>query len=93
MAEAEVFNSLKESDSFKRWIWPSENGNDLTNLDEKCFHHLFMGPFVYTIYDDADLDFERKFIIMTIGFTQFTLKEIKKRFKTDHDENFSLIFL
>ena len=50
-------------------------------------------PFVYTIYDDADLDFERKFIIMTIGFTQFTLKEIKKRFKIDHDENFSLICL
>lgn len=44
-------------------------------------------PFVYgivfkgTIYDDADLDFERKFKIMKIGFTQFTLKEIKKGLK------------
>ena len=58
MAEAEVFNSLKESDSFKRCFWPSENGNDLIkslrmntqdtiiNLDEKCFHHLFMGSFL-----------------------------------------------
>ena len=45
-----------------------------------------------TIYDEADVDFERKFKMMKIGFTQGTLKQIKQRFKIDRDENLSLIF-
>ena len=29
---------------------------------------------------------------MKIGFTQYTLKQIKKRFKVDRDENIALVF-
>ena len=55
-------------------------------------------PYVYgivfkgTIYHGADLEFERKFKMMKIGFTQCTLKQIKKRIKVDRDENIALIF-
>ena len=107
MAEAEVFNHLKESDSFKRWFWSDENGNDLIKFlnthehprhNDKLRREMF-SPFVYgivfkgTINDDADLDFERKFKMMKIDFTQCSLKQIKKRFRIYHDENFSLILL
>ena len=41
-----------------------------------------MGSFFKrTIYDDADVNFQRKFKMIKIGFTQGTLKQIKKRFK------------
>ena len=106
MAETVDFNHLKESDSFLQWFWSRENGNDLIKFlythehprhNDKPRRETF-SPFVYgivfkgTIYDDAEVDFQRKFKMMKIGFTQGTLKQIKQRFKTDRDENFSLIF-
>ena len=54
----------------------------MINLEGKCFCPLFMGSFFKrTIYDDADVNFQRKFKMIKIGFTQGTLKQIKKRFK------------
>ena len=105
MTETEDFNHLKKSDSFLRWFWSRGNGNDLMKFlnthehprhNDKLRREAF-SPFVYgivfkvTIYHDADVDFQRKFKMMKIGFTQGTLKQIKQRFKVDRDENFSLI--
>ena len=106
MAETEDFNHLKESDSFLRQFWSRGNGNDLIkflNTHEhprhndkrrrETFSPLVCGiVFKGTIYDDADVDVQRKFKMMKIGFTQGTLKQIKQRFKIDRDGNFSLIF-
>ena len=106
MAEAQDYNNLKESESFLRWFWSSGNGNDLIKFlnthehprhNDKLRREMF-SPYVYgfvfkgTIYDGADRDFERKFKMIKIGFTQCTLKQIKKRFKDDRDENIALIF-
>ena len=106
MTETEDFNHLKKSDSFLRWFWSRGNGNDFIKFlnthehprhNDKLRREAF-SPFVYgtvfkgTIYHDADVDFQRKFKMMKIGFTQGTLKQIKQRFKVDRDENFSLIF-